>query len=156
MGGKKLRFYLNIGPQLSYYLSGGGQFSSATLRRGYGDKFDDNPGIGGPDVLYYTYALNDDNDANSSVLVVDGFNNIQMGIDVGAGFTIPIINENQLFFIDFRYHHTQSHIAQNNVNDIDRAAVLLPGLVQNYAASLRNINVSIGFIFSTRPTYKNF
>ncbi len=154
MGGQKLRFYLNIGPHVSYYLSGGGKFSSAALRRGYGDSFDGGLGIGGPDVLSYT--LQDVGVADSSVLVIDGFNTLQMGIDLGGGFVIPVVNAGQLFFIDFRYRHTQSHLAQNNADNLNRSATQLPGLVHNYAASLRNINVSIGFVFSLTPTSKGF
>ena len=152
-GGSKFRWYLNVGPHLSYYLNGEGNFSSSFLRRGIDPETGELTG-GGPDILNYTFGAGSSSTSESPQKVgVESFNYIQMGIDLGAGITIPVIDQGKLFFLDFRYGFTQSHLGKNEENSIQQSRYVLLGYNPNFEGANRTISVSMGFVFSLGYIY---
>ena len=153
-GSSKFRWYLNAGPHLSYLLSAKGEFSSSTLRRGIDPRTGYPIGLGGPDILSYELNLDrDENAASNKIGSTQDFNLIQMGVDVGAGIVVPIIDQGKIFFVDFRLSLTQSHIGRNEERSIDISNDTLLGYVQDFEGANRTLSVSTGFIFSIGEIY---
>ena len=75
-------------------------------------------------------------------------NRFQLGLDIGVGLELPILNQNILSFIELRYSHTQSIMARN----LERYSVvnsdILKGLAQDLAWANRSLNLSLGFAFN--------
>ena len=156
-GNEKARFYFNIGPHISYFLSGKGSFSSAVLRRGLPIEGDQDPSYVSnlnDDIL--SYELGPEESLTQGLehnLSPSKFNSLQLGLDLGIGASIPIINENQLLFIDLRYGYTQSFLAQNIDEEVNVSNNLLRGLRQNFEGAARTFSLSLGFAFSLGDIY---
>ena len=152
-GTEQIRFYFNVGPHISYHLYGEGSFSSAVLRRGlpyeadqeYVNSLND-------DILLYSIG-NETSQENRRNIETDIFNTLQLGLDFGTGISIPIVNEGNLLFIDFRYGHTQSFLGQNTQLSGENASRFLRGLNPNLEGAVRTFSVSLGFAISLGNIY---
>ena len=156
-GSEQVRFYFNVGPHISYYMYGTGSFSSAVLRRGlpygadegeegYVDYLND-------DILLYSIGTETIKQEGRRHIETERFNTVQLGIDIGAGIGIPILNERNLLLLDLRYGHTQSFLGENTDESSYAAGEFLRGMNPSIEGAVRTFSVSLGFAFSFGDIY---
>ena len=142
---KNSSFYIQAGPHMNYFIDGKGEFSSATLRRGGGQDIRDylilSKGISEEDQRH----ANRDNTYNIHFVPVNRF---QLGLDLGVGIELPILNRNILSFIELRYSHTQTTVARNQDRYSTINGAVLEGLEQDLEWANRSLNLSLGFAFN--------
>jgi len=132
-----LRWYVNAGPSLSYWLYGNGILSSSELDEGK---------VG--DVRYrYDFTKYDQPLAEErqypiadGIIEVPNANRLQVGMNFGFGFEFPVLDD-QIVQLDFRYVMGHTNIGEKEDNYIG-----LFRYEESFEGSNRNVEVSLAFL----------
>ncbi|MEM9896765.1 MAG: hypothetical protein AAF789_10385 [Bacteroidota bacterium] len=137
-----VRYYLNGGPRLSYWLAGKGSLSLEEFEEfAPAGRDEDNNAL----PVNYKIRFNSSNASptNPNTAFVADPNRVQFGLAAGAGATFDLYNGNRLM-ADFRFNWVHSSMATNSDNDVNLEQV-------NYRENLEyyhNIaTFSIGYFF---------
>lgn len=132
-----LRWYVNAGPALSYWLGGNGQIASAELDEGR---------VG---VVNYRYDFTKydaprpeerDYPIANGIIEVPNANRLQVGLNFGFGFEFPVL-ESQIVQLDFRYNMGHTNIGEKEDNYFG-----LFDYEEDFEGSNRNVEVSLAFL----------
>mgnify|MGYP003625947760 FL=1 len=132
-----LKWYVNAGPALSYWVYGNGQISSSELDEGkvgtvnyhYDFTKYDTPR---PDERDYPIA--------NGIIEVPNANRLQVGLSFGGGFEFPVL-EDQIVQLDFRYNMGHTNIGEKEDNFFG-----LNKYKENFEGSNRNVEISLAFL----------
>ena len=126
-GNRDIKGYVNAGPNVGYLLLGRGTFSSPDQRLN-------------SDELQYNYLIANP-ERRDNVVPISNVQFLQIGLEIGAGIALPIVDQRKLVFFDFRYTLLQSHLGRNS------NITTLAGYVENYEGAPHAIAATIGFVF---------
>lgn len=127
--GKKVKYFVNAGPSLSYWLGGSGKISSSSLAAN-----DINS-------VKYRISFGEPKDETGRIFVQEA-NRLQIGIDFGTGVQFPV-KRGQSLMLEARYTLGHSYLGksnsvQNNVADYS----------DNLETSNNVINISAAYVFN--------
>lgn len=117
-------WYINIGPNVSYWLGGSGRYKGQAA------------------TLPYSMQFTDSAESNIRVMYVENANRLQFGLNFGVGFMTSILG-NQRFFAELRFTYGHTHLGEAN-------SAILPGILNfedNFENAYRTLNFSIGYAY---------
>ena len=141
--GKVLRWYGNIGPNISYWMGGGGRLFNSEI-----EEF----GFESPIDLKLKFDIPDDFDAapNENVMVLNDANRFQLGLNIGGG-TIYETPGGRWIMIDFRFEIGHTFIGSESGN---RVFVENVGELIEFDDNLKSRNaglrVSFAYLFNSK------
>lgn len=149
-GSSKLRWHINMGPAISLWLSGEGDFFSHQLAQNAADP------------IRYTFVRNEeapDNNSNRIPLDTEKDNILHAGLMLGTGVSFHF-SRHLLSMVEIRYYYGQSYLGYNpekitDDNTNNERIGRLPGFVENFENSLRNWSLSF-YLLGAVPTVKGY
>ncbi|MDQ3536134.1 MAG: PorT family protein [Bacteroidota bacterium] len=128
VGKKRKNYYLNAGPNLSYWLGGGGILTNSSLKDA------------GIREYPYTLSFKEGNDDVGKIFIKDP-NRFQIGLDFGAGMLLPATRGRNIM-VELRYSLGHSYMGKaNSVNN--RVA----DYADNLELSGKVLNFSVAYVF---------
>ena len=127
--GNKVKYFVNAGPSLSYWLGGSGKISSSSLA---------DQEI---DAVKYRISFSEPKDETGRIFIQEA-NRLQIGVDFGAGVQIPV-KRGQNLMLEARYSLGHSYLGKSNsvINYISDYS-------DNLETSNSVINVSAAYVFN--------
>jgi hypothetical protein len=127
-GNKFRKYYINVGPNLSYWLGGSGNIVTSSLQQS------------GESNYPYSISFKENNDEVGKVYIQEP-NRLQIGLDFGAGMQFPIKNGKKIM-VELRYSEGHSYMGKansvrNKISDYS----------DNLEASGRVLNLSCAYVF---------
>lgn len=127
-GNKFRMFYLNAGPNLSYWLGGGGNLITSSLHHG------------GVKEYVYKISFKESHDEAGSIYIQEP-NRLQIGLDFGAGMLLHSSHGRKLM-IELRY--SQGHSYMGKANSVKNK---ISDYADNLELSGRVLNLSVAYVF---------
>ncbi|CAN5452858.1 hypothetical protein BH23BAC1_BH23BAC1_17420 [soil metagenome] len=126
---KRIKYFLNAGPSLSYWLGGSGKISSSSIASN------------DQEFIKYSISFKEPQNESGKVFIQEA-NRLQIGVDFGAGVQLPV-KRGQKLMLEARYNLGHSYLGkkfsvQNNIPDYS----------DNLETSHSIINVSAAYVFS--------
>jgi len=132
-----VRWYVNAGPVLSYWVYGNGQISSSELDEGK---------VGTVNYRYDFTKYENPRPAEREYPIADGIievpyaHRLQVGLVFGGGFEFAVL-EDQIVQLDFRYNVGHTNIGEKEDNFFG-----LNKYYENFEGANRNLEVSLAFL----------
>ncbi len=95
------RYYFNVGPNISYWLGGSGKIKIPELLEG--EEVEE---------LQYKIKFGEGNGFEPGVFYIAHPNRLQLGLDVGAGVMVPMMNK--FLMVDVRYTWANTYMAKDD------------------------------------------
>lgn len=132
-----LKWYVNVGPMLSYWMGGNGQISSSELDEGkvgsvrytYDFTKYDAPR---PEEREYPIA--------NGIIEVPNANRLQVGLVFGGGLEFPVLDD-QIVQLDIRYNMGHTNIGEKEDNFFG-----LNNYFEDFEGANRNIEISLAYL----------
>lgn len=125
---QKLRYFINAGPVLSYWLGGSGKIKAQS------------PFETEDDVLKYSVSFKDRGDGTEKIFFND-VNRFQIGVDFGFGVQLPV-KKGQKMMIEARYN--VGHTNYGKKNSVRNA---IPEYNDNLESANSSFNISAAYVF---------
>ncbi|MEM6842147.1 MAG: outer membrane beta-barrel protein [Bacteroidota bacterium] len=111
MGRSKARWFINLGPQISYWLGGRGTVTAYEF-------------FGSTNLIDIDYRVSFSESAPAEgILAVEGANRLQFGLAIGTGFRVPVNRKGQEVVINFRYVSGTTNLGGNESVEISTEGI---------------------------------
>lgn len=127
-GNKYKKYFINVGPNLSYWLGGGGNIITSSLIQEGAKEYP------------YSISFKESNDGIGKIYIQEP-NRLQIGLDFGAGMQFPVKNGKKII-IEARY--SEGHSFMGKANSVKNNIV---DYEDNLELSGRVLNISCAYVF---------